>query len=301
MGQDLKRGGIRAIASLAMAGPLALHGISSWNLASAQPPNKDLSVAQLFYPPANDQKIIRVIGKGQARQAADIADIKILVDEISSFDDSPSFNPSFPDIPPAKIDPQETGAGLISNPYRSAQIALEEGDLNSLVNALVQSGISRGDIAVKVPKSRPRLTPFPFPSLGKAEAAFVLVKVRNPTRDKIESVMLTAENHLKNASDLSLKDIKVGYKINECEQLQLQAFEDAVGDAQKRAEAIAGAMKAKLSPSASVAEPFFNMFVPGCESGREFSLSGKKYNSYEPKEPIEVVVDRMIFFTYTID
>lgn len=329
-----------AIASLAMIGAIPLSAIAIEPQAA-----KSVRLAQLFYPPASAQKMIRVIGQGTVRQAADVAEIQILVKVQELYEDTPPFEdsepyeepadefstpdfsvPPLPAPPPSILIPAPSLPNTSIPPIRSSplpriQIPLDppaasginysllglnqageltEDDFAPLIRAIEQTGVARSDISSKISKSRPSITPFPLPSLGNSNQSFVLVKVQNPTPNKIESVVVAAENHLQNSQNLSLDDIKVNYKINECEQLKLQAFEAAVGDAQKRAEAIAGAMNAKLSPAASASEPFFNMFIPGCEAGQGFSLSGKK-NSYEPGDPIEVVVDRTIFFTYTIE
>ena len=300
------RWSLMTLSSLMILNPMVPVG------AAPNPKDQSFKTAQLFYPPANQQKMIRVIGQGSVKQAADVAEIQILVEADSGFND-PSGGaepePPFPEPIPEPIpEPEETNLQALSDRPTDFKVQLaafgksvSEAEMKPLVKVVAKAaGVSPSQVTVKVPKSRSRISPFPIPSLGGNDSAYVMVKVKQPTPNKIEKVIVAAENHLQDSSTLALDDVKVNFKINECEQLKLNAFEAAVADAQKRAEAIAGAMKATLSANASVAEPFFNMFVPGCDSGKGFSLSGKK-NSYEPGDPIEVVVDRVIFFTYTLE
>ena len=50
----------------------------------------------------------------------------------------------------------------------------------------------------------------------------------------------------------------------------------------------------------SVAEPFYAIFLPGCNSKGNLPFASKEASPYDPNAPVEVEVSKDIFFTYRV-
>ena len=237
-------------------------------------------VAQLFFPPAGQRSVLRVVGKGEARQSADVAHIEL---EISEGSDGTA---EFPDEP----SPFQGGSGT--------KVSLTKKDLRPIVDALLQSGIPQMDIMVKITQPRSTGLPLPIPPIGSAGKAAVEVQLQQPTQEGIEAVVTTANKAADKLGTLVLDNVTVHYQVKDCAQLAAKAYAIAVQDARNRAQAIAQALDAKLSPVPSVAEPFYGVFLPGCNE--ELQLPFVSEGIGDELDDLEVEVKRDIFVTYTV-
>lgn len=91
------------------------------------------------------------------------------------------------------------------------------------------------------------------------------------------------------------------YSAKDCQALERAAYQAGVQDAQNRARAIAEAMGGKMRKVGSVAEPFYNAYLPGCNSGGNLPFGGDAASSYDPNAPVEVEITKEIFVTFPVD
>ena len=281
--------GIAHRASWAVQPGLAASGthlpqIGDGDLPMLKPPSVNLRppVAQLFFPPASKRSVLRVIGKGEASQPADTAQIELNIGQRSEAEDFPGGN-----LPEGDL--FEGGPG----------VSLKRKDLQPIVDALIAAGIPEADIMVKI--SPPRSTPFPLPipPIGNAGKATVVVEIKQPVRERIDAIATTAREAADQQGRLTLEGVNVRYAVDDCPLLEAKAYAAAVKDAQNRAGAIAQAMNATLVGVPSVAEPFYGVFLPGCNSEQRLPFEPDDA-SYDEADPIEVEVKRDIFVTYTV-
>ena len=242
-------------------------------------PTSDRLIAQLFYPPVSNPRALRVPGRGQASEPANTASLVFKFSSNSS------------------LDSQE---GTVSY-SKLVQEALSKESLKPVVDALVAIGVPTDAIQVKILKPRPSALPFPFPSTGAEGGAEVRVTINQPTRDRLEQIVTTVSQSASKNKDYSISSVSVEYFAKDCPALERAAYQAAVEDAQNRASVIAQAMGAKLSRVGSVAEPFYNVYIPACNSGGSLPFGGDATSPYDPNEPVEVEVTKEMFFTFPID
>lgn len=242
------------------------------------PSTSNRLIAQLFYPPASEQQALRVIGKGRARGSADTARIQL------NFGINDNIN-----IP-------SEGGVLFQAEVAQATITRET--LKPIVDALVAIGVPADTIEVKITEPQPSVLPFPFPSTGTEGSAAIVVKVEKPTRDRIEQIVTVANETASKNKDLAVDSVDVQYSVKDCKALEKAAYQAAVNDALNRARAIAEALDADIGIP-SVAEPFYGVFLPGCNSDGSLPFRSSPA-TYDPDAPLEVVVTKDIFVSFPV-
>lgn len=247
----------------------------------AHPPR----MAQLFYPPAEPAPVVRVIGKGQASQMADLAEL--------SFE----FDPLSQESSPAEPTALAPGLRLTAAPG-----AVTEVDLKAVLQALLAAGISQNDIRTSVDSTSDSSSipfPLPFPPKSSGSGAHIIVQQKIPTQAKLSQIVDTVERAAGTLKSVTLSRVGVSYKLQDCQALEASVYQAAVRSARHRAQAIATAMGATLNPIPSVAQPFYELIVPSCQSSTTFPF-GKSNSNYDPKAMPEVSLTRDIFVTYTL-
>lgn len=255
---------------------------------TVEPPNQPTGnspQAQLFYPPVSDPQALRVTGRGRASQPADSARL------VFGFGGGDVF-PSPPEgiLSQAEPTPRVTVPGAIS-----------EESLQPIVEGLEAIGVPAEAIEVKVIKPQPSALPFPFPSTGTPGGAQVNVTIEQPTSDRLEAIVSTVSETASASEELAVTSIGVRYAVDSCQALERAAYEAAVNDAFNRASAIASAMGAELRRVPSVAEPFYSIFLPGCDSEGNLPFGGDTTPPYDPNAPLEVEIKKEIFVTFPVE
>jgi hypothetical protein len=240
----------------------------------------DRLIVQLFYPPVTDPQALRVPGRGRASEPANAARLVFKFGSNSSLESPPEGTLSY-----AKV----------------AQASFTQESLKPIVDALVASGVPSNAIRVTISEPRPSALPFPFPSTGTAGGAEIAVMIEQPTRDRIEKIVTVASQATAKNKNLTISSVGVQYSAKDCQALERAAYQAAVQDAQNRASAIAEAMGGKMRKVGSVAEPFYNAYLPGCNSGGNLPFGGDATSPYDPNAPVEVEVTKEIFVTFPID
>ncbi len=244
------------------------------NPSVSVPIQDDRVVAQLFYPPVSDDPTFRVIGRGRASQPADRAKLQ--------FQFTPNY---YLESPPE---------GTVVSRFHEGESALTEETLQPIVDALVRSGVPADTIEVRMIKAN-----FSFFG-GSQGGAEVVVKIETPTRDRLEEIVDTATEAADNIEEILLNTVAVEYAVDNCQVLEQSAYQSAVQDAQNRASSIAQATGAELRQVPSIAEPFYGVFLPGCNSKANLPFGTTAASPYDPNAPIEVEVTKDIFVTYTV-
>ncbi len=237
-------------------------------------------MAQLFYPPVTDPSALRVPGRGRASEPANLGRL------IFEFEDS-NFPESLPE-----------GTLFYSE---VAQKPLTKDSFEAIVDALVASGVTTEAIEVKITSPRPSVLPFPFPSTGTPGSAKILVKVEQPTRERLEPIVTTISEATSKNDSLSISSVNVQYFAKDCEVLERAAYQAAVRDAQNRASAIAEAMGATMRGVGSVAEPFYKVYFSGCNNDASLPFVGDDTSPYDPDAPMEIEVNKEIFVTFPVE
>jgi Protein of unknown function (DUF541) len=251
-------------------------------------------IAQLFYPPADQKPVLRVIGKGRAAQPADTAEL--------------IFEFSVPETPPTA----EDSSTEETTPYhrkkhqnrpKHYKAPVDEPDtqkLKPIMDALKKLGVSEQDMTVKPRKSKGASPfPFPFPSKVTTSGLDLSVKQAKPTQSSLHKLVATVETTAQTLDSLSLNRTGVIYTVDNCQNLEAQVYRSAGEDALNRATAIASAMGAKLSPVPSVAQPIYDLIYPACRSGRPFPFNEDDADFDRDSVP-EVILTREIFVTFTL-
>jgi uncharacterized protein YggE len=253
--------------------------------------------AQLFYPPASDRHSLMVIGQGIVRVPADTADIELV---FSSGD-----NNGEPETQPSSL--SQTRA--ISSPtlllnYKTvaeslpSKKSLTKATLQPVVNSLVAKGISADKIQVQI---NPNSSESNAKILIRLEKA-TRVSAAPPLEARVQEIIATANKATSKIENLAVKSVGVEYAVNDCQALQSSVYQSAMKDAQSRALALASAMSVKLD-TPSVAEPFYTLFYPSCNSKTGVPLpsfaSFLLSPTYNPDAPAEVEMKKDIFVTYT--
>jgi uncharacterized protein YggE len=257
-------------------------------------PSSMSRVAQLFYPPADQKPVLRVIGKGRAAYPADTAEL--------------IFEFSVPETPPTTEEPSTEE----SSPYRQKRhqnrpkrykAPADEPDsqkLKPVMDALKQAGVAEQNMSIKPRKSKGSSPfPFPFPSKVTTSGLDLSVKQVKPTQTNLNKLVKTVETTAQTLDSLSLNRTGVIYTVDDCRNLEAQVYRSAGEDALNRAKAIASAMGAKLNPVPSVAQPIYDLIYPACRSGRPFPFN-ENDSDFERDSVPEVILTREIFVTFTL-
>ncbi|OKH27913.1 hypothetical protein FACHB389_28290 [Nostoc calcicola FACHB-389] len=251
--------------------------------------------AQLFYPPASDRHSLMVMGQGVVRVPADTADIELVFSSKDSNDQLETQPSTLSQVRrvtlPSLLLNDKTPMGQISAiPSLENQKSLTKASLQPIVDSLVANGISADKIQVQVNTN------------STENNAKILVRVEKPTRDRIQEIVGTANKATSKLENFTIKNVGVEYAVNDCQTLQSSVYQSAMKDAQSRAQALATAMGVKLG-TPSVAEPFYTLFYPSCNSKAGVSLpsfaSFLLTPTYDPDAPAEVEMKKDIFVTYT--
>lgn len=128
----------------------------------------------------------------------------------------------------------------------------------------------------------------------------MLVTVAQPTRDRLEEIFNAGSKAADKLEEVLLENVRVQYSVNDCQALEQAAYQSAVEDGQHKANSIATALGAELKRVPSVAEPFYAIFLPGCNSQGNLPFASKEASVYDPNTPVEVEVSKDIFFTYRV-
>ncbi|MFN6482784.1 MULTISPECIES: SIMPL domain-containing protein [unclassified Nostoc] len=270
--------------------------------------------AQLFYPPASDRHSLMVMGQGVVRVPADTADIELVFSSGESNDELQTQPSAFPETrrlsspsryasgtprangSPSLLEQDRAASPTLLLNYKTAaeplpnKKSLTKATLQPVVDSLVAKGISADKIQVQINPN------------SSENNARILVKLEKPTRDRVQEIVATANKSTSQIENLSVKSVGVEYSVNDCQALQSSVYQSAMKDAQSRAQALATAMEVKLS-TPSVAEPFYTLFYPSCNSKTGVPLpsfaSVLLSPAYNPDAPAEVEMKKDIFVTYT--
>jgi uncharacterized protein YggE len=251
--------------------------------SSALPNASARKIAQFFYPPADPTPVLRVIGKGQAKLPADFAELTF------------EFG-----VPESEASPVEPSTLLQRDAAATSPVS--ELALQSILKALLATGVPKDQIRMTVESGEdsksPLPFPLPFPSKTAISGAKIVVKQPQPTQAALSKVASTVRSAAAGKKNITLKRVGVNYTLKDCQALEIAVYQSAVQNAQGRAAAIATAMNAKLNPVPSVAQPFYDLFFQGCGAGRPFSLGSS--SDYDPNAAPNVELSRQIFVTYTL-
>lgn len=253
---------------------------SSELTATAIPRSDRILITQLFYPPVTDPQALRVPGRGRASKPADTARLAFKIGTGASSESLPEGTLSYAQV---------------------AQAPVTRETLKPIVDAIAATGVPADAIQVKITEPRPSALPFPFPSTGSAGGAEVVVTIEQPTRDRLEKIVTAANQAVSKNKEISISSVDVQFSAKDCQALERTAYQTAVQDAQTRASAIAQAMGAKMRRVGSVAEPFYNAYLPGCDSQGNLPFGGDSAASYDPNAPIEVEVTKELFVTFPVE
>ncbi|MEA5516005.1 SIMPL domain-containing protein [Nodularia sp. UHCC 0506] len=247
--------------------------------------------AQLFYPPASDRNTLMVIGQGIVKVPADTADIELFIsgdsidNELEMQEFSLLANRTISSSHQKSTAPISYQASLISKNN------LTQASLKPVVDSLVAKGIKADNIKVQISSD------------SRKNQAKMLVRLDKPTSDQVRDIIATANAATSKLENVSIEDVSVNYEVNDCQALQSSAYQSAMKDAQSRAQALATAMGVKLG-GASVAEPFYSMFYPSCNSKGGLPLPSfgglLSSPSGNADAPAEIEMKKDIFVTYTV-
>ncbi|WP_414570786.1 SIMPL domain-containing protein [Nostoc sp. CCY 9925] len=251
--------------------------------------------AQLFYPPASDRHSLMVMGQGVARVPADTADIELVFSSKDSNDELQTQPSTLSQARRKTLQTlllnDKTPIGQIPPTPVENKKSLTKATLQPIVDTLVANRISANKIQVQINTN------------SSENNAKILVKVEKPTRDRIQEIVGTANKATSKIENLAINSVGVEYAVNDCQALQSSVYQSAMKDAQSRAQALATAMGVKLG-AASVAEPFYTLFYPSCNSKSGVTLpsfaSFLLTPTYDPDAPAEVEMKKDIFVTYTV-
>ncbi|MGB8700906.1 MAG: SIMPL domain-containing protein [Thermosynechococcaceae cyanobacterium] len=259
----------------------ATVGLTSAGLAPVAAQPNAPAIAQLFYPPAADpNSVVRVIGKGRANRPADLADL--------------SFEFSLPDRSPDSSEPTALR-------FQSASDGISETTLVPILKALTAVGVAKTQIQVRFKDGTATASPFPFPlpSQGSDADATIAVRQPKPTQAGLAKIVTAVQKAAGSLSEVSISRVAVNYSIQDCQPLEADVYQAAARDAKNRAMAIASALGGKLNPAPSVAQPFYDLFLPSCGKGLTLPFLDS-VTDYSPETPPEVSLSREIFVTYTL-
>ena len=289
--------------SSAATQPLQPERLQSSSNQLSPPEQKQLSssgefdVAQLFYPPVNeDQQALMVIGQGEVSAAADTAQVEFsftnydpyaVPDEgLLLFNDASADNASAGESPSLQAQAAPGGTPTLTSE-----------SLQPIVDALVASGISADLIEVTVTPGTPNVYPY------TTDSGVVSFDLSDPSSDQINQAVEAVNGAIADSENLFLQNLTVQYLTDDCQTLEQDAYLAAVDDARSRATALATAMGVEIAQVPSIAESPFNFLLPACGSadGASFYNPFAYTTSYfDPEAPAEVQVRRDIFVTFPI-
>ncbi|WP_055077804.1 SIMPL domain-containing protein [Pseudanabaena sp. 'Roaring Creek'] len=235
--------------------------------------NQNSTVAQLFYPPANDQQIIAVVGQGHASVPADLARIAVALSNYTkeNYERDPQK--------PHKEEPEPE--------------PITESALNDILNSLKANGI---------PNDKIKVTIDPF----KGRNATIEIEIAKPTKEKVARIVKSVNSAVPQKTErnkIQLENVYVQYTVNNCETVETAAYLAAVKDAKLRANALAKSMGVNLADVPSIAElPFLGRFWTACSQDPDITASifPRRALPYNPDTLPEVELYREIAVTYRI-
>jgi uncharacterized protein YggE len=256
------------------------------------------TIAQFFYPPADPNPVLRVIGKGYAKLPADFAELTF---EFGAPEED--VTPTAPAEPSAFSNHRMNHRMAAFSKRRIAATPVPESALQSILKALLAIGIPNAQIRLSAegvpPAKSPLPFPLPFPSKSSIPEPKIWVKQDQPTQAALSKIVSTVRSAAALKKDISLTRVGVNYTLKDCKSLETAVYQSAVQNAQNRAMAIATAMNATLNPVPSVAQPVYDLFFQSCgDEGRSFALNSS--TEYNPSAAPEVLLSREIFVTYTL-
>jgi len=272
--------------------PLLTDSVSNPLTSHVQPSESTLEVAQLFYPPVNeDQQALMVIGQGEASAPADVAEVEF----------------SFTNYDPYAV-PEEglllfnrtsdRASALQAQARPGASPAFTEAQLQPVVDALVAAGISAESVEVTIVPGSPNVYPY------TTDRGSVSFNLNSPSPEQIKRAVDAVNEAIANSEEIFLQNLSVQYLVNDCTALEQEVYQNAISDARNRATAIATAMGVELARVPSVAESPFNFFSPGCgeptNQAIPYNPFGFGASYYDPEAPAEVQVRRDVFVTFPI-
>lgn len=268
-------------------------------------------LAQLFFPPADQKPILRVIGKGRAAQPADTAK---LVFEFSLSDTTPSLDEpsdpssgstSDPSLEPPPAPPysyKRQRQKLSGQRYKATPSGPDKSKLQPVLDALKKVGVTEQNMSIKSRDAKGSSPfPFPFPSTGKVTSSGLDLTVtqEKPSQTRLQELARTVETTVEQSDALSLNRTGVTYTVNDCRNLEAQVYRSAGEEAMQRATAMASSMGAKLNPVPSISQPIYDLIYPPCRSGKPFPFKDGD-SDFGPESVPEVVLSREIFVTFTL-
>ncbi|WP_416672327.1 SIMPL domain-containing protein [Egbenema bharatensis] len=276
-------------------------------------PTESEQIAQ-FFPYANiDEQTVMVQGQGVASAAAETAEIELVFvnydpyyDPYACYYDESGLLPETIDL--SRIEPC---------PAPPEPLSLGRTSLQPAIDALVNGGIVRNDIRLRLPSD-----PAPdndFATLYYPNSASLSLTVANPTRQQVQELVTAVENSVANHESLYLQDRYVQYTLSTagCQALERDAYRDAVANARSRAAVVAEALGVEIGDVPSVADSalslsgifgsaagFFGGTTSYCDaetaSGSIFGTSFPSPSYYDSLAPAEVRSQRSIFVTYPV-
>ncbi|HEY9827578.1 MAG TPA: SIMPL domain-containing protein [Stenomitos sp.] len=263
--------------------PTSQHILSDSVPTSRLP--ESFAIAQLFYPPVESKSAIRVIGRGTATVPADAAELSF------EFNGADSDNST---VVPTVLR------------FRAQTLPFSESSLQSILKALNGIGVPSAQIRVSTRNSESddrsaNPLPFPLPLPGKSAtaAATIVVRQDQPTQDRLTKIAKTVQTAVGAQKGIQLTRVGARYTLKDCRRLETVVYQSAVQDARGRAQAIASAMGATPSSTASITQPLYDLVFPACGSEPVLPFEAT-FPTYEPNTPPQVSLSREIFATYTL-
>jgi hypothetical protein len=223
-----------------------------------------------------DMRILSVAGNGVGRVAADQAAIVFSY----SLNYYPDMSASMPDAP-----------GAMPPPPPIAQAS----DLKAVTDALTGAGIAASDISI-VRESY------------SAQSLRMTVKVNNPTRERISSLVELAQNTAAKDSKYMASTNGVIYAARNCQAAEATARQEAMNSARAQAEALAATAGVSIgdivritgSPSWNYIGPYSNSTCPNNLNDSLQAMSSYGAMPYDPSLPAEVTTTMTISLDYEI-
>lgn len=264
-------------------------------------------VAQLLYPSADEAASLKVIGQGEAVMAADLARLtfSFSTEDPSSYDEGfeePEEAPTSA-LQPSALQPSALRPSALRpsalQPSAIAQLSpdsdfpkpLTRERLKPALAALKKAGVMEQQITVEIAEGS---------SLGTVQ-----VRLEKPTGDRIDQLVDAVQQALDNNTQVFFSDFQQRFELRDCQPLEVKAYQGAIANARRRAEAMAKALGVSLAGTPRVAESPFNLLSPAsCNESSPFEElmnlgSGGLFGNPEPPKP-EVKIKRDIFVTFPI-
>lgn len=277
-------------AGLAVTQPLPTENVSgSPTVDSPMETAESDWVAQLFYPPVNeDQQALMVLGQGTASAPADTAEVEL------SFTNYDPY--AIPEEGLLLFNGAEAGSSALQA-QATPEDTITEAQLQPVVDALVAAGIPADAIEVVIVPGSPNVYPY------TTDRGSVSFNLSAPSQEQVNRAVDGVNESIADNEEIFLQNVSVQYSISDCTTLEQDAYQSAIGDARNRATAMAAAMGVELAEVPSVAESPFNFLSPPCGSTDQAALYnpfGFGTSYYDPEAPAEVQVRRDIFVTFPI-